>query len=85
MRIKFWNWAVKFATRKMTAEEKIGFMANQLCEALTSNGYSFKVRDDSGFGHVNLWVHNFGTDDARLAVSRTGVFEVLTEPTFKKL
>lgn len=84
--LKFWKWRLDLKTKRLDADEKIGYLANELIKQLKASGRSIAHPCiNKGFGSVDISVYNLGTKYESLAVfDLINKWEIKTKPTFKE-
>ncbi len=75
---------MKFLQRKQTADERIGFLANELIKELKKSGRSIAHRHiNEGFGSLSIIVHRLGSKNTDMRIESNG-WEVYIQPTFSE-
>lgn len=84
--LKFWKWRLELKIKRLDADEKIGYLANELIKALIESGRSIAHPEVSkDFGSVDISVHNLGAENEVLIVyDLLNKWETKTKPTFKE-
>ena len=82
---KFWSSKISKKT-KLNANEKIGYLANQLIMELKASGRSIALPGiGKGFGSFDISIYNLGTEDESMSVkSLINNWQVEVKPTFKE-
>jgi hypothetical protein len=81
--MKFWKWEMNIKTKRLNADERIGFLANALIKELKASGRSIEDSHISeGFGSLDIYVHRLNTEDASMNIENTGKWRVEVKPTF---
>lgn len=86
MIFKFWKWRITFKANRLDADERIGFLANELIKAIKESGRTIahpEIAKD--FGSLDINVHWLGKDKAAMYVENIqNHWKVEAKPTFKE-
>ena len=84
--LKFWKWRIEVKTKRLDADEKIGYLANEIIKAIKTSGRSIECpKISEGLGSVDIVVHNLGAENENLRVQNLiNKWEIKTKPTFKE-
>ena len=78
---KFWLWEINIKTKKLDANEKIGYLTNALIKELQASNRSIEVSPN--FGTLRVWVHNLTKEKAYVQLEGKD-WELKIKPTFDK-
>jgi len=78
---KFWQWEINIKTKKLNADEKIGYLANELIKELQASDRSIEISPD--FGTLRIWVHNLTNENSYLELDGDS-WKLEIKPTFDK-
>ncbi len=84
--LKFWKWKIEVKTKRLDADEKIGYLANELIKELKVSGRSIQCNEnDKGFGNLDIWVYDLGKENAIMDLQRSpNGWSFKTKPTFEE-
>jgi len=84
--LKFWKWKLEIKTKRLDADEKIGYLANELIKELKASGRSIQCNEgNKGFGVLMIWVFNLGKENGKIEIQcNSNSWKVKTKPTFKE-
>jgi len=84
--MKFWKWKIDIKTKRLDADERIAYLANELIKELKASGRSIALPGiDEGFGSFDITIYNLGTEDESMSVkSIINNWQVEVKPTFKE-
>lgn len=84
--LKFWKWKIEVKTKRLDADEKIGYLANELIKELKASGRSIQCNEnDKEFGSLLIWVHRLGKENATMDLQNCpNGWSFKTKPTFKE-
>lgn len=83
---KFWLSKINKKTR-LNADEKIGYLANELIKELKASGRSIQCKNtDKSFGSLMIWVHHLDDDENSKIVmqNKSNGWEIDFKPTFNE-
>lgn len=78
---KFWLWKISNKAKKLNADEKIAYLANELIKTLRDSGRS--IERDPDFGNLTIWVHNLTNEKSSVELESNN-WRFKTKPTFEK-
>ena len=82
--MKFWKWQLQIKIKRLDADERIAYLANELIKELKSSGRSIQCYDSNkDFGNLDIWVHHLTNKDSYLELTNSD-WSFKTKPTFKK-
>ena len=86
MIFKFWLWKITFKANRLDADEKVGYLANELIKTLKASGRTIAHPEISeGFGSIDIIVHSLGENDEKVYIKNvTNGWSVTAKPTFKE-
>ena len=87
MIFKIWKWKIDFNVSRMDADEKIGYLANELIKAMQGAGKQVALPDiNEGFGSIDINVHRIGKENSTGYVSyQSGRHSIKFTPDFGEL
>jgi hypothetical protein len=59
--MRLFKWLIQLKIKRLDGDQRIIYLANELLRAITAQGYC--VRSQGNFGHVDIFIHNIGTQN----------------------
>lgn len=84
MKFKFWKWKIDIKIKKLNADEKIGYLANEIIKEMIASGRKVESCNSKGHGYVPIWIHHLGMEDAKIEIEDNKFERIIVKPTFDK-
>ena len=79
--MKIFKWFVELKIKRLDGKDRIIYLTNKLIKEINGQGHSIMdTQIASGFGNIDIWLHNYGKDNQELKVEKMKEFTFIGKP-----